>query len=141
MTTIAYHEGIIAYDSRLTQGPYISQDNFNKQILRNGARFFFTGAPSDYETFIEVYTLANTQKATPNEALVVEKGKLFYCGINAEDGFFKEEWPLNVAIAIGSGGDHAITAIDCGHSARFAVKMAAKRDSRTGGRIRTYTIK
>jgi hypothetical protein len=43
--------------------------------------------------------------------------------------------------AIGTGTDHAITAMDCGLSAREAVKMAMKRDTGTGGRIRTYKVK
>jgi ATP-dependent protease HslVU (ClpYQ) peptidase subunit len=43
--------------------------------------------------------------------------------------------------AIGSGGPHAITAMDCGKNAATAVQMAIKRDSNSGGRIVTMRLK
>lgn len=42
--------------------------------------------------------------------------------------------------AIGSGAAHAITAMDCGKSARQAIQMAIKRDHNSGGRIVTATL-
>ena len=47
----------------------------------------------------------------------------------------------NIPYAIGSGADHAFTAMDCGCSAKEAVQMAVKRDTCTGGRIRSFKLK
>ena len=44
-------------------------------------------------------------------------------------------------LCIGSGADHGLTAMDCGLSAKEAVKKAAYRDLGTGGKIRTYKLK
>jgi len=40
--------------------------------------------------------------------------------------------------SIGSGSDHALTAMDMGATAEKAVEMAMQRDICTGGRIRLY---
>tara|TARA_R110000796_G_scaffold143647_3_gene260326 strand:- start:411 stop:617 length:207 start_codon:yes stop_codon:yes gene_type:complete len=58
-----------------------------------------------------------------------------------EERLFKTPESLKSCIALGSGADHAYTAMDCGLSAKEAVKKAAYRDCGTGGRIRSYTIK
>jgi|TARA_R110000803_G_scaffold54828_1_gene111652 hypothetical protein len=47
----------------------------------------------------------------------------------------------DMMLCIGSGADHGLTAMDCGLSAKEAVKKAAYRDLGTGGKIRTYKLK
>ena len=61
-------------------------------------------------------------------------------GASIEDGFWKSPIPAGAIYAIGSGADHAITAMDMGASAIGAVEMAAKRDTGTGGIIRKLII-
>ena len=43
--------------------------------------------------------------------------------------------------AIGSGSNNAITAMDMGATAAEAVEMAKKRDTGTGGLVRTLVIR
>ena len=47
---------------------------------------------------------------------------------------------LGATYAIGSCADHAIPPMDMGATAYQAVQMAAKRDTGTGGTIRTVII-
>lgn len=47
MTIIAYKEGIIAYDSRISSNNIIASDKHNKMTIHNGCRFFFSGARCD----------------------------------------------------------------------------------------------
>lgn len=61
-------------------------------------------------------------------------------GASVEDGFWKSPIPPSATYAIGSGADHAITAMDMGANAFLAVQMAAKRDTGTGGTIRALVI-
>ena len=54
---------------------------------------------------------------------------------------FTEQVIMLGARKFGTGQDHALTAMDCGLSAKEAVKMAAKRDTGTNSRVSTYTIR
>ena len=56
----------------------------------------------------------------------------------ANEAFWKFEMDKNKIYSIGSGSDHALTAMDMGATAEKAVEMAAQRDICTGGRIRVY---
>ncbi|MNC73653.1 hypothetical protein D3C75_1248910 [compost metagenome] len=58
-----------------------------------------------------------------------------------EGKLWKSPLLLDRPYAIGSGTDHAYTAFDMGATAYQAVEMAAKRDTGTGGNIRTLTVK
>ena len=65
-------------------------------------------------------------------------GKLYLVGVGPNDHFWKFEMSKERHAAVGSGSDHALTAMDMGATAEEAVKMAMKRDVMTGGRIRLY---
>ena len=141
MTTIAYKDGVIAYDSRLTTHDTIRSDSFNKRITENGVHFFPSGDYSNIAKLIECYF----SPGTPTEekdgigAFIVDGSRVMRAGINS-DGVF---WTMDAmdTEAIGTGTGHALTAMDCGLSAKEAVEMAAKRDTSTGGRIRTFKVK
>lgn len=47
MTTIAYKDGVIAYDSQITRGNTITYDDYEKCVERNGVRLICSGAVSD----------------------------------------------------------------------------------------------
>lgn len=140
MTTIAYKDGIIAYDSRSTCGYTITNDSHEKCHIVDGARFFYCGGLGDRAALIESYKAGEYKGDRSGSALVVDD-KLYYIGMNKEDGFWKQELELDNPRAIGSGEDHAFTAMDMGATAKEAVKWAMKRDTGTGGRIRTYRLK
>lgn len=139
MTTIAYKDGIIAYDSRATRGDLISCDNANKCFKYKGVLFFICGAVADAKHLAECYV----ENKQPNQnadiaAYVVDNGRVFRVGIDG--GVFFVEDSRNVD-AMGSGCLSALTAMDMGADAITAVKMAAKRDVNTGGKIRHYKVK
>lgn len=141
MTTIAYKDGVIAYDSRCSAGPEIIDDDFDKHIKREDIDYFISGSTSEIEDYIKAHTGKDVKKGVAGSWFSVESGSVFRCGVNDEDGFFKMEIDKSKHYVIGSGGDHAITAMDLGLPAKDAVKMAVKRDAGTGGRIRTFKVK
>lgn len=143
MTTIAYKDGIIAYDSRCCCGNTIIDDDFNKMREEGGVKLFFSGSIGDAELLFNWYL--GKSKQTPSDGcrgIIVDKKKVSSIGYSkSEEVFYDNREPPNSIITIGTGEDHALTAMDMGATAKEAVKMAMKRDSGTGGRIRTYKIK
>lgn len=74
MTTIAYKDGIIAYDSRAVKGDVIIDDDFNKCEEYNNHYFFYSGDPCDIDMLIHNYFGAeNDSELIPNcEVIVVD---------------------------------------------------------------------
>lgn len=140
MTTIAYKDGVIAYDSRSCQGTLITDDDYEKCIERSGICFWFTGCVSDFEDLIGVYFGADPRQNIDCTALVWDGETLNVCAVSNETGFWKEPVSFMKPYAMGSGCYHAWTALDMGASAVQAVEMAMKRDVSTGGRVRTFKI-
>jgi len=140
MTTIAYKDGIIAYDGRCTAGGTIVYDDYEKMRERDGAFFFGAGGTSEINDLIKAYHGEEITGDCGASAIVCKAGELSLIGY--DDGKIWES-PVrpDKPYAIGSGRDHAFTALDMGASAYQAIEMAAKRDTGTGGKIRTFTIK
>ena len=138
MTTIAYKNNVIAYDSRRCQNNTIVTDSCNKKHTVDNVHFFICGAVSDIDDFVESYFGKKPQSTIDCTAFVYDKGKLYKCGVDKDMKFWK--CPAESPASIGSGADHAITAMDMGADAKTAVKMAMKRDYVTGGRIRTFKL-
>lgn len=141
MTTIAYDGKTIAYDSRSTSNGRIGTDNLNKKHTKNGVVFFLAGTVGDEESIAELWESEETESELDFHAFVVDNGSVWVFGGDSDEDVFRFRVERYERYAIGSGAAHAITAMDCGLSAKEAVKMAAKRDTFTGGRIRTYTVK
>ncbi|WEX18958.1 proteasome subunit beta [Pseudomonas sp. G11] len=139
MTTIAYKDGIIAYDGRVTAGRTIVYDDFDKLRERDGAFFLGTGATSEINKLIGLFFGEEIIGECGAEAIVAQDGVLTLIGYY-EGKLSKTPMLLDRPYAIGSGMDHALTAFDMGASAYQAVEMAMKRDSCTGGKIRTLTV-
>lgn len=55
MTTIAYKDGVIAYDSRVTRSGTIVSDNAPKCQVVDGVSFFLSGAVCDEKALIAAY--------------------------------------------------------------------------------------
>ena len=140
MTTIAYKNGIIAYDSRATNGAVITNPNANKCKTLNGASFFFCGAISDFDDFMALYFGEPVDKTLDVTAIVVEGSSVTLASSDEEGKLWKENLLEFPCYAIGSGATFALTAMDMGADAKKAVAMAAKRDTGTGGTIRTYKV-
>jgi ATP-dependent protease HslVU (ClpYQ) peptidase subunit len=140
MTTIAYKDGVIAYDSRASCGETIVDDDFNKRTILNGVSFFSTGNPSDEPELINHYFGKGDRFNVNCSSIVHDGDKLFLIAIE-NDKYHKYPIELDKCYAIGSGEDHAWTAMDMGATAKEAIKMAIKRDRGTGGKIRTFELK
>lgn len=137
MTTIAYKDGVIAYDSRITRDTEIVYDDFQKCHEEKGVKFIFAGKTSHYPRLVAAYFGATEARDLQCSAIVVDADGLWYAGNDAEDGFWKSPLIGDKPYAIGSGGVHALTAMDMGATAAEAVEMAKKRDTCTGGLVRT----
>jgi len=138
MTTIAYKDGIIAFDSRITDGyNTIISDDYRKIYTANGCDFVFCGSVPDWQKFIDCWDNPSEGRNLEANAFVWDGAKLWYCGSN-NNGIWKS--PVYSHRASGSGRYHALTAMDMGATAKEAIKMAMKRDPFTGGKIRTFRI-
>lgn len=141
MTTIAYKDGVIAYDSQVTRGDVITYDDYEKCTEQNGVKFFCSGTVSDHQKLIDVYFGAKPEGNIDVVALVLNNGALWLVAVDDSTGLWAAPVALDRPYAIGSGSPYAFTAMDMGATARQAVEMATKRDTSTGGTIRTVTIK
>jgi 20S proteasome alpha/beta subunit len=140
MTTIAYKDGVVAYDSRRTGGSTIVDDDYEKRFEQDGVSFFITGSVSDSPRLIAAYFGEKQESPVECSGLVVCEGKLSRIGYDTNSGLWNEPLPLDRPYATGSGCDHAWTAMDMGATAAEAVKMAKKRDAGTGGKVRTFKL-
>jgi len=142
MTTIAYKNNQIAYDSQATRGDTIVNVEFDKKIEAEGYKFFFSGSTTQFDTLIELFFNGHkTTKIDATAAFVITPENEVLIAAFDDDGTVISDQVVNGEIyAIGSGSLFAIGAMDSGLSAYDAVCIAAKRDPYTGGTIKTYTI-
>lgn len=142
MTTIAYKDGMIAYDGRMTQGDVITTDTYQKMWERDGVKFFLTGKRVDYGALINGwFGLPRPDTCPECSAFVVDTdGTVWEIGCNEENIFWKDEIDRDTPCACGSGMPFALAAMDMGASAEKAVRVAAGRDVYTGGTIRTFRV-
>ncbi len=140
MTTIAYKDGIVAYDSRRTNDDLIVDDDCDKCFRLDGYAFFMCGSFADIEQFVPAYVAQTIKGDYSCSGLMVTPDKdLFIVGCD-EDGPWREAWPKDKPRALGSGTSFALAAMDFGCSAKQAVKYAATRDCGTGGKVRTFKL-
>lgn len=138
MTTIVYHDGVVAWDSRISAGGRIVQDDAQKMLVRGGRRFWCAGTIGDFEELCELYPGRTSERELECSAIMQDTdGRMYRIGTEGT-----EVWrsPITGTYSIGSGSDHALTAVDCGCTPREAIKMAAKRDKSTGGKIRVMRL-
>ena len=145
MTTVAFRDGLMASDSRITDGIGISRGEklFRKKV---GKRTCIIGICGDlYAAMLFVDWYGSDDKVLRDQLIQLD-----------DDPFEVMIWdgkrlvtanricrPIHVIEpyhAIGSGGPHAITAMDCGKTASQAIQFAARRDSNTGGQVVTMTL-
>lgn len=140
MTTIAYKDGVIAYDSRQTRNDRIVSDNAPKCQVVDGVSFFLSGAVCDEKALIAAYFGTPSPVPVECSGYVVDGGNLMMVGHDDKTGIWKQELELTNPDAIGSGAAYALAAMDMGASAEGAVRAAMKRDIYTGGEIRLFRL-
>jgi ATP-dependent protease HslVU (ClpYQ) peptidase subunit len=141
MTTIAYKDGVIAYDSRQTRGGAIVSDDCLKHEVVDGVSFLLAGAVCDERALIAAYFGTPSPVPVECSGYAVDGGKLMLVGHDDNTGVWKQELDPSNPDAIGSGSAYALAAMDMGASAEDAVRAAMKRDIYTGGLVRTLIIK
>lgn len=140
MTTIAYKDGVIAYDSRQTRGGAIVSDDCSKCEIVDGVSFFLSGCVCDEKALIAAYFGTPSKEPVECSGFVVDGGRLMMVGHDDKTGVWKQELDPSNPDAIGSGSAYALAAMDMGASAAESVRAAMKRDIYTGGKVRTLTV-
>lgn len=140
MTTIAYKNGVIAYDSRQTRGGAIVSDDCLKCETVNGVSFFLSGCVCDEQALIAAYFGTPSKDPVECSGFVVDAGKLMMVGHDDKTGIWRQPLDPGNADAIGSGSAYALAAMDMGASAEEAVRAAMKRDIYTGGMVRIFQV-
>lgn len=140
MTTIAYKDGVIAFDSRQTRSGSIVSDDVVKHRLVDGVSFFLSGAVCDEKALIAAYFGTPSPVPVECSGYAVDGGNLLMVGHDDKTGVWKQDLDLANPDAIGSGSAYALAAMDMGASAEEAVRAAMKRDIYTGGKVRTVRI-
>ena len=139
MTTIAYKDGIIAYDSRITEGDTILTDNFEKKYEQDGLTFFIAGDLGQDQQFANSFILREPQGIKLAQGFVVDGDKLYICTVLSKR-VQVYEWHKANPRAVGTGEPFALTAMKLGNSAVDAVKAAMNFDTNTGGKVRTFKL-
>jgi len=139
MTTIAYNhkDKEIAVDGRVTRGSTICDDNCNKVVKTKQASFILSGRVSDIDKVIHAFPDNVELNSAVSGFVILEDAVYWFAG--DDTGWGMTEVTYNEAA--GSGSEFALTALDMGATAKQAVKMAAKRDTMTGGKIRVIKLK
>ena len=148
MTVIAYKDGVVAADSQETHGDGRKQ-SCKKLYKVNGTVIATAGDSYTSLIFVDWFERGARMEDCPDlsnvswdedfECLVLESQSEIYTinrffqkyYIEMPDGFF----------AIGCGAGYATVAMDCGLSAKEAVKMTCKHDAYCGGRVQSMRVK
>jgi hypothetical protein len=144
LTTIAYKNGIIAYDSLCVKGDTIIDSNFDKHVINDNLHIFYCGTVSDIDLFLSAWNgKTRPENIVPDlEAYVWDGDKLYNSSVDQEENLlWKIELEKNKHYAIGSGHQAALALMDHGMTAFEAVSAVSKRDLYTGGEIKTFSIK
>ena len=143
MTTIAYHHagGVIAVDGMVTAGDLITSRDFQKWRVVGEEVWFICGAVADYGRLIAYH--AGELSGKPDypvscSALIAVNGLCYEAGVTSDGEPWRSVAPYSVAV--GSGRDFALSAMDHGKNAIEAVKYAATRDTGTGGKISAFDV-
>jgi ATP-dependent protease HslVU (ClpYQ) peptidase subunit len=139
MTTLAYRDGELATDSRITSGDMIISDTRKKvHRLRDGSILAWSGSVQQAELLLRAMRKTGTKipKLDDISALHLRTdGTLWeYEGeawVKQDPGYY----------ATGSGSAYAFAAMDAGASAKEAVRIAIKRDAASGGRVQSLKLK
>lgn len=151
MTTIAYKDGVIAYDSQCTRDHVVISTTDNKKHETEKYIYFCAGALDEIVQFIDFHENGTKyfQVIGVNSFIVdKETNKVFYSGVANESTplgepdlrLWKHEINYDELNAIGSGWEIAFTAMDLGMSAEEAVIYTATKDIYTGGKINTFSV-
>jgi ATP-dependent protease HslVU (ClpYQ) peptidase subunit len=138
MTTIAFRDGVLAGDGRITTGDMIDTNSHRKvHRLRDGRLMGWAGGVEDGE---RMRRALNKDQEPPKDldltCLLIERDGSVHLWEKAI--FVKQK---DTYFAIGSGAGYALGAMDAGASAAQAVAIGIKRDTSSGGKVKTVELK
>lgn len=137
MTTIAFKDGIIAWDSQQTWGDMIVSSNVQKMIKSGRQLFWGCGSVAEIKR-LSIAIFSGEKKLSGEDTaggMFWDGGKLYLACVQNEQVVLSETIK-GCCYAIGSGSEYAMGAMDAGEGAPGAVLIASQRDVYTGGRIR-----
>lgn len=159
MTTIAYKDGIMAADSKITSGDdYMGR--CNKVVRLPYGHLLGMSGDADERDFVELLSKVRSVKNLPTRAilvtlkqairglLVLKSGHVFYVEVyydeNAPDGDTAYTAQIiechERCAAMGNGFRYALGAMEAGASAERAVHVACKYDTATGLPVKVYKL-
>lgn len=138
MTTVAYRDGVLAADSRITAADMVVTDKATKvHRLRDGSLFGHAGSVEDAERLKRALVKGHDAPKDldviallvhPDGTITLFEGNLW---IKQTDPYY----------AIGSGAPYALGAMDAGADAPSAALIGSRRDTSSGGRIKKVTFR
>lgn len=152
MTTIAYKNGIVAYDSRVTSDNVIITNREEKLTKIDNDTFIICAGAT-----VDINNLKN-RFVSVDDPILIEDGFEPVSGvlIQSKDVYGIENGESHIVFNLlvseeelndqkkhytwGSGKDFATAAMDFGNSAKEAVKYARTRDAMTGGGIKGFDV-
>lgn len=144
MTTIAVKNGIMAYDSRISDGD--SHIGFMNKGRKTGKYLIATcGSVEEGEMFMDWLAAGGADADKKLYGLDKDLGNFTALCVNkkGETIFYEHRlYPYSIDApfyAIGSGSAYALGAMAAGKSAAEAVRIAAQFDLATGGTVRTLS--
>lgn len=140
MTTIAYKDGVLAADSRCTDGNTIIPAKMRKlHELPDGSIYTFTGSASEGMGMLQAILNHEVQPVWKVGSTIAVR--VFPTGkVHIFEGTTWFEMTARLA-SWGSGSDFAYGAMMVGASATEAVKAAIKLDKNSGGPVRTIVVR
>lgn len=143
MTTIAYKDGLMACDSAYSDSDTLLTRRSKITRLKSGGLLGSSGEDDD-RAVVELFDKVKTPSGFPSRKqlidlqvdyggiLVLPSGRIFSVGVDEPD---KDQTHWSGGIfevaedyyAVGGGREHALTAMECGKSAKDAVHMAIRR--------------
>jgi 20S proteasome alpha/beta subunit len=155
MTCIAYKNGVIASDSRVTADSSIFTDKLEKIFRLKDGSLIGSAGDADDRTLRDLLNRLKGKDPTPKQiaalellvdAIIVRPDGTITC-ISCDKEESKDRWKVSIFkmndsfIAVGSGSQLAAGAMAHGASAAQAVKIAIKYDNTCGGKVQTLKLK
>ena len=139
MTTIATDGEVIAGDGQREHRETILTSEASKVRPLKGGRFLGTAGDVAFGLAFEEWLNGDAEQPTPTNdgfsALVLNPDGVIH--LYGPDGVAIEVPP---PVAIGSGMDVAIGAMDAGADPVEAIIIASRRDPHTGGQVTSYAV-
>jgi ATP-dependent protease HslVU (ClpYQ) peptidase subunit len=149
MTTIAWKDGVLASDSRETNGSHLYSDKVQKIYMIDRVPYTgdtllavgIAGSSSHTDLYLNyLHSSKFPQDHFEHHACGVIVGEKYVYMFEQNEGYLiRYNW--NTHMSVGSGDVYALSAMALGKSATEAVAHAKKFDMATGGKIVSLNFK